>query len=97
MDMMELSQALQQLRAGDPASTLPWVSALRSQGLALTEVGPELLSAISVTTQMTGESAAEAEAVRRVSQLLADEFHLTASVRIDGRAVSVRFAHPIAA
>jgi hypothetical protein len=91
MDMMELHQALQLLRSGRPAP-FRWMSTLRTHCLALCDADPNLLAALSVTTQITGDDPAEVEAVRWFSQLLAGEFGLTATVTIVGRAVSVRFA-----
>jgi len=92
MDITHLARALEALRTGTAVPEHPWLAALRTNCVALSEADPRALSAISVTTQMTDDSSPEASAVRTVSQLLADEFDFVADVAICGRAISVRFA-----
>jgi hypothetical protein len=92
MDMNEVSLAMELIRGGKPAPSFPWMAVLRSHCMALAEMAPELVSAISVTTQLTGTGEEEQEAVQRLSRLLADEFGFTVDVRVTGRALSVRFA-----
>lgn len=84
MDMMDLARTMQLIRAANEAPALPWLSVLRSHCVTLSEADPELVSAISFTTQLTGGSLAEAQAVRQISKLLADEFGFTASICIEG-------------
>jgi hypothetical protein len=68
------------------------MSLLRTHCVALDESDPVLISAISVTTQLADGSVEEVDAVHRISRLMADEFGSTATVRVRGRSLTVRFA-----
>jgi hypothetical protein len=92
MDVQEVSLAMELMRVGRGAPSFPWMAVLRSHCVALAEMDPDLVSAISVTTQLTGTGEEEQEAVQRLSRLLADEFGFTVNLRVTGRALSVRFA-----
>jgi hypothetical protein len=73
------------------------VSTLLSNAIALTETEPDVLSAISFTAEAVSAGNAEAETFRHLSEHLAAEFGLTASVWVEGCSLNVRLAHPTAA
>jgi hypothetical protein len=91
--MNEVDLWMQAIRAGvSTAQPYPWMRALRSHCEMLAEMGPQMISAISLTTSLAGDSVEEVEAVRRASESLAGEFGFTATTHVNGRSVSVRFA-----
>jgi hypothetical protein len=92
MDMNDVNLAIELIREGKTAPPFPWMAILRSHCVALAEMDSEMVSAISVTTQLIGDSADEVVAVHRLSQLMGREFGFTVTVRVTGQALSVRFA-----
>ncbi len=92
MEMREVRFAIELIREAREAPPFPWMDLLRSHCVALAEMDPGAVSAISVTTRLVNGSASEVEAVHCLSRLLADEFGFTCSVRIDDHGVSVSFA-----
>jgi hypothetical protein len=90
--MNEVSLAMELIRESKTAPAFPWMAVLRSHCVALADMDPDLVSAISVTTKLSGNSADEQEAVQRLSRHLADEFGFAVDVRLTDRALSVRFA-----
>jgi hypothetical protein len=94
--MKEVNLAMELIREGKSAPPFPWMAVLRSHCVALADIDPTMVTAISVSTTLAGDSADEVDAVHRLSRLLADEFGFTAAVRVNGRNVSVRFARATA-
>jgi hypothetical protein len=94
--MKEVNLGMELIREGKTAPPFPWMAVLRSHCVALAEIDPTMMTAISVSTRLASDSADEVDAVRRLSRLLADEFGFAAYVRVSGRQVSVRFARATA-
>jgi hypothetical protein len=88
----EIDLVMQLIRQGEHAPPFPWMAVLRSHCVALAEIDPELVSAISVTTQLMSDDSREADAVNRLCELMADEFGFAVTVEVAGRRVSARFA-----
>jgi hypothetical protein len=84
------------IKEGKTAPSFPWLAVLRSHCVALADIDPTMVTAISVSARLTSDSADEVDAVHRLSRLLADEFGFTAAVRVNGRIVAVRFARAVA-
>jgi hypothetical protein len=72
--------------------SFPWLAHVRSQCFVFHHLPPDIASALSVTFRLSGDSPSESAALRIISQLLAREFCMAASVHIDLVSASVRFS-----
>jgi hypothetical protein len=79
-------------RPHDAVRTFKWLPLLRRHCEALNVIPPHLVSAISTTTRLETDTPIEAEAIREAAHRMAQEFGFSASVRINGSGVSVRFS-----
>jgi hypothetical protein len=73
-------------------TAFPWIDVLRSHCAALDAMPAGLVSALSVTAQLTSGTPAEAAMVEEVAGLLASEYGLTATVQINGSKATVRLS-----
>ena len=92
MDTKEVSLTMELIKEGLSAPPFPWVDLIRSHCETLAEMDPDLVSAISITTRLKGDSADEVSALHLLSRLIAEEFGFTATLRVNGPSLSVRFA-----